>query len=207
MGNYNRDNRSRGRSSFGGRDSRRSFGRDRRSDSRNFEMHKVICDECGKECEVPFKPSTDKPIYCSECFEKRGGGRENRNDRGRRDFGGRDRDHRSFGGRDRDSGRDNFRRDEQSSGTELNELKSQLEKLNNKVDQILRTITPRIEQTNGEINFEKEENLISTAIEEQKTAKAAKAKKASSTKKVAATGTKGKAKSTKTKAKSKSAKK
>ncbi len=59
------------------RDSRRSYGRDnRRSYGRNDrkkEMFTAICDECGKECEVPFKPSKDKPIYCSECFEKRGG--------------------------------------------------------------------------------------------------------------------------------------
>jgi CxxC-x17-CxxC domain-containing protein len=32
-------------------------------------MHKAVCDKCGKDCEVPFKPSGDKPIYCSRCFE------------------------------------------------------------------------------------------------------------------------------------------
>ncbi len=35
------------------------------------EMHKVICSECKKECEVPFKPSGDRPVYCKECFSKR----------------------------------------------------------------------------------------------------------------------------------------
>jgi CxxC-x17-CxxC domain-containing protein len=35
-------------------------------------MHKAICDKCGKACEVPFKPTSGKPIYCSECFEKEG---------------------------------------------------------------------------------------------------------------------------------------
>lgn len=72
MGNFNRDNRSGGRS-FG----RRDFG------SRNFrgrshgdsQMFKTICSECGKECEVPFKPTSGKPVYCSECFEKKGGRR------------------------------------------------------------------------------------------------------------------------------------
>ena len=43
---------------------------------RNFssgprEMHKATCSECKKECEVPFKPSGDRPIYCKECFSKR----------------------------------------------------------------------------------------------------------------------------------------
>ncbi|PIR14050.1 hypothetical protein COV49_00170 [Candidatus Falkowbacteria bacterium CG11_big_fil_rev_8_21_14_0_20_39_10] len=32
-------------------------------------MHGAICDECGKDCEVPFKPTGDKPVYCSDCFK------------------------------------------------------------------------------------------------------------------------------------------
>ena len=35
------------------------------------EMHKAVCDDCKKECEVPFKPSGDRPIYCKDCFSKR----------------------------------------------------------------------------------------------------------------------------------------
>ena len=35
------------------------------------EMHKAICAECKKECEVPFKPREDRPVYCKECFAKR----------------------------------------------------------------------------------------------------------------------------------------
>ncbi len=41
---------------------------------RNFgprEMHKAVCSECGKECEVPFKPTEGKPVYCKECFMKK----------------------------------------------------------------------------------------------------------------------------------------
>ncbi len=34
------------------------------------EMHKATCAECNKECEVPFKPTGDKPVYCRECFQK-----------------------------------------------------------------------------------------------------------------------------------------
>jgi CxxC-x17-CxxC domain-containing protein len=48
-------------------------------------MHKAICDECHKECQVPFRPSGDKPIYCNECFSAKRGN----DDRGpRKDFGG-----------------------------------------------------------------------------------------------------------------------
>ena len=48
------------------------------------EMHKAVCSECSKSCEVPFRPSSDKPVYCSDCFSsKRDDG-----DRGqRKDFG------------------------------------------------------------------------------------------------------------------------
>jgi len=55
-----------GRDDFEDRDSRRS----ERSERRPHEMHDVICDNCGKECQVPFKPTTDKPIFCSDCFRK-----------------------------------------------------------------------------------------------------------------------------------------
>jgi CxxC-x17-CxxC domain-containing protein len=36
-------------------------------------MTKVTCSSCGVECEVPFKPTSNKPIYCSDCFAKKGG--------------------------------------------------------------------------------------------------------------------------------------
>ena len=65
------------------------------------EMHDAVCDECGRDCQVPFRPSGDKPIYCSSCFEKRdNGGRDD--NRGRRD---------SYGG-DRGGRRDSYRREE-----------------------------------------------------------------------------------------------
>ena len=68
------------------RDSRRG-GRDSfRSNSREREMFSAVCDECGDHCEIPFKPSTDKPIYCSTCFAKKDG--QNRFDKGNNKGGG-----------------------------------------------------------------------------------------------------------------------
>ena len=61
-----------GNRSFGGRP---SFGgdRDRRDHDRGpVTMHKATCATCGEACEVPFRPSGDKPVYCSQCFEKGG---------------------------------------------------------------------------------------------------------------------------------------
>ncbi|MFH1445286.1 MAG: CxxC-x17-CxxC domain-containing protein [Nanoarchaeota archaeon] len=54
----------------------RDGDRDRRGE-RNFggprEMHKATCSECGKECEVPFKPVEGRPVFCRECFAKKRG--------------------------------------------------------------------------------------------------------------------------------------
>jgi CxxC-x17-CxxC domain-containing protein len=33
-------------------------------------MTKVICSDCGKECEVPFKPTEGRPVYCFDCLPK-----------------------------------------------------------------------------------------------------------------------------------------
>jgi CxxC-x17-CxxC domain-containing protein len=37
------------------------------------EMFSATCSSCGKEAQVPFQPSNDKPVYCSDCFQQRGG--------------------------------------------------------------------------------------------------------------------------------------
>jgi CxxC-x17-CxxC domain-containing protein len=33
------------------------------------EMFETICSECGQTARVPFQPRSDKPVYCSNCFE------------------------------------------------------------------------------------------------------------------------------------------
>jgi CxxC-x17-CxxC domain-containing protein len=89
MGNFNRDDRSAGgyRSGFsrGGsqgfsRGGRSSFGGGRGEDR---EMFTATCSNCGKECQVPFRPTNGKPVYCSDCFEKMGGRDRQSSDRPR----------------------------------------------------------------------------------------------------------------------------
>lgn len=46
--------------------SERSFDR---SSSRDREMFDAVCDQCGANCKLPFRPTSGKPIYCSKCFE------------------------------------------------------------------------------------------------------------------------------------------
>src|SRR5438445_5708483 len=38
------------------------------------EMFSATCSSCGQEAKVPFQPSSDKPVYCSTCFQQRGRG-------------------------------------------------------------------------------------------------------------------------------------
>lgn len=68
-----------GGSRFGGGrpGGRGGFGRDssRRFERKPLEMHDATCDKCGKECKVPFRPSGDKPVLCSDCFRKTEGSR------------------------------------------------------------------------------------------------------------------------------------
>ena len=32
------------------------------------EMHPAVCAECGKDTEVPFRPTGERPVYCNECY-------------------------------------------------------------------------------------------------------------------------------------------
>lgn len=34
------------------------------------QMYDAVCSACGKDCKVPFQPSNDRPIYCSDCFRR-----------------------------------------------------------------------------------------------------------------------------------------
>jgi CxxC-x17-CxxC domain-containing protein len=59
-----------GNRGFGGGGRGGGFQR-RRFDDGPREMHKATCTECKKECEVPFKPTEGKPVFCKECYFKK----------------------------------------------------------------------------------------------------------------------------------------
>ena len=69
MRRENNDRRDSGSGRRGGFNDRHGGG-----SSRPFggprEMHKATCAGCQAECEVPFKPSGDRPVYCRDCFAK-----------------------------------------------------------------------------------------------------------------------------------------
>jgi CxxC-x17-CxxC domain-containing protein len=72
MGNFKRDG-------YGG--DRGSRDRGGRSDR---QMYHAVCSDCGRDCEVPFKPTGDKPVFCSECFGNKDGGDRDNNRRSER---------------------------------------------------------------------------------------------------------------------------
>ena len=40
------------------------------------QLYDIKCSECGKDAQVPFEPSGDRPVYCRECYtQKRNAGR------------------------------------------------------------------------------------------------------------------------------------
>ncbi len=124
MGKFNKTKsfgkRDFGRSNSSGRPERRSdredFSRPRRNSE--LEMTSAICAKCGKSCEIPFKPTGNRPVYCRSCFTQTGpseSGNESRN----------------FASRDRYSNRS-----ESKSGSSSEEL----DRINRKLDKILRAL-------------------------------------------------------------------
>ncbi len=132
MGNYDKGG-DRGRSGgFGGgrREggrpsfSSKSWGDKRGGGGASVSMHKAVCSECGKTCEVPFKPTGDKPVYCKECFgeKKNVGFREERAPK--REYAS-----------DRSPARAT-----QESNVGSNDTKKQLDALNAKLDRLIQTV-------------------------------------------------------------------
>lgn len=133
MGNFNKGkkfNERGGNRNFGGRnfgDSRggnRGFGGGR--DGGKREMHKATCSDCNKNCEVPFRPTGDKPVFCSDCFK-------NKEDNNSRNFRGGG-DNRGFDKRNSQPRFDDNRNTEN--------YKAQFEQLNIKLDSILKILIP-----------------------------------------------------------------
>lgn len=123
MNDFNQSNRygsGGGSRRFSGRDlGRRNFG-DRNSPR---SMHRARCAQCGNECEVPFRPSGDRPVYCSNCFEKRSNADGNLRDSDRRD--------------------QRKPRFEEKPNSQLSEqILEQLRNLNSKLDKIISVIEP-----------------------------------------------------------------
>ena len=62
MKNFNKDRGGFKSRPFGGGGGGRGFG--------DSNMHQATCSDCGRSCEVPFRPAPGKPVYCKNCFKK-----------------------------------------------------------------------------------------------------------------------------------------
>ena len=141
--------------SFGGDRGGRSFGGGR--DRGNVEMHKAICDECKKNCEVPFRPTAGKPVLCSDCFKsKKGDSFQGSRDGGNRDFGRRD-------SRPRFDDRKPFQND--ASNKDTQNYKSQFEMLNTKLDKILKALNLDQSDEKTEVKYKKFERAPKKEID------------------------------------------
>lgn len=123
---------------FGGgnRFKRPSFGRDRDFGG-DKQMFSVVCSNCGKDAQVPFKPNGRKPVLCSECFgrEKSAGNRG--------DFQS---EQHSYG--DPNSTRSNYQERSEyrpkpaAPAPNINQFKQDIQNINFKLDKIIRLLTP-----------------------------------------------------------------
>lgn len=137
-----------GKPSFGGA---RAGGFSRGGDREERpELHSATCNQCGKSCEVPFKPNGKKPIYCRDCFRKEEGHASAPR------YGGSNSDRPSF---DRPSyDRPSYDRQDASEKPAYrstprvgsDEVAKQLKELNAKMDRILNALTDLGEEAEGE---------------------------------------------------------
>ena len=159
MRNFNQQDRSGSGRDYGRRD---FVKRDFHNRGERREMFKAVCSECGKDCEIPFEPRDGRPVYCSECFEKKEGG-------SRTPGQSRDRDQR------RPDRRPNFERKD-APAIQTN---PQLQEISDKLDMILDALI--VSSSKNEV----EEVVVEEKKEpkaEKKIVKAAKKKKAASKK-------------------------
>ncbi|MFA5172859.1 MAG: CxxC-x17-CxxC domain-containing protein [Candidatus Paceibacterota bacterium] len=117
----------------GGRPSfqRRSWGGGGDRDRGPAVKHQAVCDQCGQTCEVPFRPTEGKPVFCDSCFQ---GKRESE--------GGRERGGERFSRKSFDGYKAPARSDFQGGADkeERDEIKKQLEMLSVKMDKLIRAI-------------------------------------------------------------------
>ena len=154
MRNFSNNDRSR-RPQGGRGNDRRDSGRSRdRFDSRNSgrsnRMYDAVCADCGDDCKVPFMPSSGKPVYCSNCFEKRGNGNGD---------SGRDSRRPSFSNRNNRSSRDS--RPARNSRPQK-DYDRQFEAVNVKLDKILKILVPEEEIVEAEVAAKE---IIETEVE------------------------------------------
>jgi len=54
------------------RQAKKTESRGSRGNSSGFprQMFPATCAQCGKDTQVPFEPTSGRPVYCSDCYKK-----------------------------------------------------------------------------------------------------------------------------------------
>jgi CxxC-x17-CxxC domain-containing protein len=143
----NRGGGFRGGNSAGGKlpFQKKSWGGDRgdRAGAGETVMHKATCSNCRKPCEVPFRPTNGKPVFCRDCFNTN-----------------RETDNRNARGDSRDNrgvSRSDFARPSftpapatNDNSRQLAEISSKLDRLVNSMERMLKTTSTKDESTESE---------------------------------------------------------
>lgn len=129
-------------------DKHRNFGSYRgKGDNREHrEMYSAVCADCGNKCEVPFQPTGNKPVYCSDCFSKQNNSERYSNNSHN------NKQHRDYS---RENNKQSYKYDKNNYHTE--NLKMQFEKINYKLDKILKILSQK--EMESEESKDKARNL------------------------------------------------
>jgi|SRR3989339_401876 len=179
MGNFNKFHDDRGGHGFGGGGRGGGFGGGRGGNSYGGgrddgprPKFPAVCDKCGQSCEVPFRPTGDRPVYCSNCFKTQGG-----SDYAPKSFGGGSNFAPKFGG-----GQSRPQSAGGNAGAGIS--KGQIDLIMSKLDKILSYLAPmkvapvKTAPVVKAVNEVKPEVKIEKPVEKKdKVAKKAKAKK------------------------------
>lgn len=149
-----------------GRGHDRGHGRSERP-GEDRELFKATCSSCNKSCEVPFRPSGDKPVFCRECFANKDQSNDRSSERG--------------------EGRGEYRRDARPQREERparheevraprdngnEDIKRQLVNLESKLDYILELLAIRsIEEETVSVEQSASEEVVPKKVRKPKTVK------------------------------------
>jgi len=107
-------------------------------ENREQEVFDATCANCNKDCQVPFRPTSGKPVFCKECFNQKEGSDFSKGP-ARRNFERQDRGRNNF--RERQSERRPFEFNNRGGDSQNNnDLKKQVEMLTLKIDRLIQSI-------------------------------------------------------------------
>lgn len=108
--------------------------------SEDREMFNATCASCQKPCQVPFRPSGDRPVFCRDCFGSTEGSSDNR---GRHDD-------RGLAPRfERSESNRTFTSKALAPDSRIDDLKHQMHALDAKLDRIIQLVGERTRVTDA----------------------------------------------------------